>query len=347
VWRRHFYDGMQAALPSVVLPVGVDFEWARPAAYAPRGPSADREATSQRLWDQIRGAQAAGGLDAVISYCFGADIDPGLVERTIEMGVPWINFYCDSSYAFDLVETIARVASLNWFPERAAIESYRALGRPLLCRPYAVHPDALPDASCQAAQYRLGFLGAPNGNRVLHMARLLLLGCPTAVRGVGWQPTPGTAPPRPRQPPAQTDRRMRGSFVERVLARAVAPVVRRGGRPLTDEDVVRFLSRCRVVLGLNEGRDLQGRYRSYLKLRDVEFPGYGCCYLTQHNEDVENAFEVGSEVLTFRSSMEAASIVRRSVRHPTEARAIGQAGRRRVMAEHTWAARLRELAQAL
>jgi spore maturation protein CgeB len=108
-----------------------------------------------------------------------------------------------------------------------------------------------------------------------------------------------------------------------------------------------FLSRCRVVLGLNEGRDRQGVYQSYMKLRDVEFPGYGCCYLTQHNEDVAHAFDIGSEVLTFRHAAEAASLVRRSVQHPAEARAMGQAARRRVLAEHTWAARLVELARVL
>jgi spore maturation protein CgeB len=111
--------------------------------------------------------------------------------------------------------------------------------------------------------------------------------------------------------------------------------------------MVPFLSRCRVVLGLNEGRDLHGVYQSYLKLRDVEFPGYGCCYLTQHNEDVEHAFEVGREVLTFRHVAEAASLVRRSVRYPAQARAMGQAARRRVLADHNWAARLLELARAL
>jgi spore maturation protein CgeB len=140
---------------------------------------------------------------------------------------------------------------------------------------------------------------------------------------------------------------MRGSLRERVLARVLTPVVRRGGRSLADDEMVPFLSRCRVVLGLNEGRDIHGNYRSYLKLRDVEFPGYGCCYLTQHNEDVEHAFEIGREVLTFRDAAEAASLVRRSARHPAQAQAIGQAGRRRVLADHTWAARLRELAGAL
>jgi len=316
VWRRHFYDGLQAALPSVVLPVAVDFAWARPPAQAPQGPSADRDATSERLWDQIRTAHAARGLDAVISYCFSSDIDPALIERTVELGVPWINFFCDSTYAFDLVEALARVTSLNWFPELAAQARYRALGRPVLCRPYAVHPAALPESICETAEHALGFVGAPTGNRVLRLAGLRLFGCRTEVRGEGWQRTTA-APTRVQQ------------------------------RPLTDDEMAPFLSRCRVVLGLNEGRDTQGIYGSYLKLRDVEFPGYGCCYLTQHNEDVAHAFEVGREVLTFRNAAEAASLVRRSVRHPTQARAIGQAGRGRVLAEHTWAARLRELARVL
>ena len=344
VWQRHFYDGLQAALPSVVLPVAVDFGWARPAWAATLGPSRDRDAVSGRLWDQIRTAHAERGLDAVISYCFSSDVDPALIERTVELGIPWINFFCDSTYAFDLVEALARLASLNWFPERAADARYRALGRPVLCRPYAVHSAALPEAICETAKHALGFVGAPTGNRVLRLAGLRLFGCPTEVRGEGWERA-NAAPPRSRS--ARADRRMRSRLSERILVRALMPLVRGNGRPLTDDEMAPFLSRCRVVLGLNEGRDVQGGYRSYLKLRDVEFPGYGCCYLTQHNEDVEHAFEVGREVLTFRHLAEAASLVRQSVRHPEAARAMGQAARRRVLAEHTWAARLLELARAL
>ena len=347
MWQRHFYDGLQAALPSVLLPEAVDFGWARPPWAATLGQSRQRAAVSERLWDQIRTARAGRGLDAVISYCFSSDVDPALIGRTVDMGIPWINFFCDSTYAFDFVEALARVASLNWFPERAADARYRALGRPVLCRPYAVNPAALPEASCETAEHALGFVGAPNGSRIRHLAGLLLFGWRTAVRGEGWR-RPRAAPtaPRPHRP-ASTDFRTRGRLGERILVRALMPLVRDGARPLTDDEMMPFLSRCRVVLGLNEGRDLNGVYQSYMKLRDVEFPGHGCCYLTQHNEDVEHAFDVGREVLTFRQVAEAASLVRRSVRHPKDARAIGRAARRRVLAEHTWAARLAELARAL
>ena len=132
-----------------------------------------------------------------------------------------------------------------------------------------------------------------------------------------------------------------------MLVRALMPLARRGAHALSDDEMTRFLSGCRVVLGLNEGRDRQGAYRSYLKLRDVEFPGYGCCYLTQHNEDVEHVFELEREILTFQHAAQAASLVRRCTRHPDEARKMGQAARRRVLAEHTWATRLIELARAL
>jgi hypothetical protein len=345
VWQRHFYDGLDHAVPSVLFPRGIDFDWARPASSAPRGPSPERRVTTERLWDQIRAAHAERGLDAVISYCFGSDVEPSLIERTVELGVPWINFFCDSTYAFDLVESVARVASLNWFPERAAEARYRALGRPVLCRPYAVHAAALADATCQTAQHALGFVGAPTGNRVLRLAGLLLYGCRTEVRGHGWKRARTTA--RPAMQRRDTDRRVRGRLGERLAVRALLPVIGRSARPLADAEMVPFLSSCRVVLDLNEGRDLEHTYRSYLKLRDVEFPGHGCCVLTQHNEDVEHAFEVGREVMTFRSAREAAAFVRRSVRYPAEARAMGQAARSRVFAEHTWSARLGELARAL
>jgi hypothetical protein len=339
---------LQGALPAVVLPRGIEFTWARPAPLALPVATPDRQATSERLWDQIRAAEGGGGLDAVISYCFTSDVDPALIERTIELGVPWINFFCDSTYAFDRVEGLARVTSLNWFPERAATSLYRAVGRPMLCRPYAVNPAALPEATCQSATYALGFLGASSGNRVLRLAELRLFACATEVRGDGWTAA-DTAPESPERGAgrALADLRTRGRLTERVLARVLKPLVRGRARPLAEEEVAPFLSSCRMVLGLNEGRDIRGDYQSYLKLRDVEFPGYGCCYLTQHNDDLEDAFDVGRDVLTFRHAVEAASLVRWAVGHPTGARAIGQAGRQRVFSEHTWVARLHELVGVL
>lgn len=343
LWGVHFYEGLRGAVPEVIVPTDVDFAWSRPAADAP--PDApERATTSERLWDQICRASETGPLDAVVSYCFSSDVDPALVRRIVERGVPWINFFCDGAYAFDRVEAIARVVSLNWFPEHAAIGRYRALGRPILCRPYALHGAALTEAVCERADHRLGFVGAPSADRILRLAALRLRGCGAEVRGEGWTKA-GRARRRAASPAV---RRIRGSRLARLVARALRPVVASPGAVgLSDEEMVAFLSRCRVVLGLNEARDVHGRRRSYLKLRDVQFPGHGACYLTQANEDVDAAFDVGREVLTFRDAAEAAAHVDRCARHPDDARRIGKAGRLRVLAEHVWPARLAEIARAI
>jgi spore maturation protein CgeB len=117
--------------------------------------------------------------------------------------------------------------------------------------------------------------------------------------------------------------------------------------PLSDEDMQEYLRGCQTVLGLNQGRDRHGRVTSYFKLRDLEFPGHGCCYLIEHNADVAAALDVGRVVITHRSLDEAAALLARLAREPDRAAATGRAGRRRVLAEHTWAPRIRQLAAVL
>ncbi len=345
VWQRHFYDGLGNSVPTVVFPREVDFTWARPASDAAARGTPERAEMSERLGRQI----AAAKPQVVVSYCFATDIEPGLVRDTVAAGIPWVNFFCDSTYAFDRVAPLAREASLNWFPESAAEPSYRALGRAWLCRPYAVNLDALPDAECAEAIHRVGFVGAARGRRALQLAGLAALGCRVEVRGPGWR-----APPRPLVGGVGLRglvslARLRAApnrIADWLLTRALRAWVR-PGPPLDDAELADFVSRCGLVLGLNEGGSGRRRPRSYLKLRDVEFPGYGACYLTQHNQDVALAFDVGREVLTFSGLAEAAALVRDHTARPALARAIGRAGRRRVLGEHTWTTRLGEIARAL
>jgi spore maturation protein CgeB len=133
-----------------------------------------------------------------------------------------------------------------------------------------------------------------------------------------------------------------------MLRRTLWPLVKRRARgALTDEELFPYLRDCGIVLGLNQGRDEADRLDSYLKFRDVEFPGYGCCYLTQYNEDVARAFEVGIEIVTFDSMRHAAREIRQLSSDPDRSRRIGRAGRARVLADHTWEVRLRQLAERL
>jgi len=338
LWQRHFYDGLRPVVEKLVLPEGVDFGWARQILPGEtRGLDVQRDRTCEQLAAQISHAHAAHGLDAVISYCFGHDLNPALVRGVIAQGVPWVNFYCDSTHRFDEVAVLARAVSLNWFVEHAAIPNYRALGVPFVCLPYAFNPEHLPDCECREAQRPAAFIGMPTGPRVDQLGQLRDAGCEFEVRGPGWEDETN-----------DEKAMLFHGLGDHLRQHPHWPAVRALARgPLRDEDMAEYLRGCQTVIGLNQGRDRHGRVTSYLKLRDLEFPGHGCCYLTEHNDDVAAALDVGREVITYRTLDEAAVLLKRLAREPARVAETGRAGRRRVLAEHTWATRVRQLAAAL
>ena len=331
VWRRHFYGGLARASVEVLVPRDVDFGWARPPQAFDFARSADARArVSEALLAQIVTAEG-GPPQAVLSYCFSHDVELDLVDRVRAAGIPWINFYCDSLYAFDRVAHLAARTSLNWFVESGAEERYRALGVPFLRAPYALNPDALPDASCVTADHALLFVGAANRNRIRSAALIRLAGADLQVRGWGWKEAL-EARPSPRGALSTLTKRA-GRAAARTLLGA------RVGGYLDDGAMLEELRRSAVILGLNQG-GLGPDAPSYLKLRDLEFPGMGCCCLTQHHADLAGIFDLGKEIITFRTPWEAGRIAKALARHPAECREIGRRARARVLGEHTWSARL-------
>lgn len=331
VWRRHFYDGLEQAGVTVIRPRDLDFAWARPPQTHDRERAAAlRTRTSEKLLAQILGADG-GPPQAVLSCCFSHDVELDLVDRARAAGIPWINFFCDSLYAFERVASLAARTSLNWFVESEAQERYRALGVPFLRAPYALNPDALPDASCVTSDHAMIFIGSATRNRIRAAALIRLAGTDLHVRGWGWKEALAPKPTSSYAP----------SALLKHAARAVARTLLGGriGGFLDDEAMVAELRRSAVVLGLNEG-GAGPDARSYLKLRDLEFPGMGCCCLTQSHPDLAEVFEVGREILTFRSAWEATRLAKDLARHPAECREIGRRARARVLREHTWSARL-------
>lgn len=76
-----------------------------------------------------------------------------------------------------------------------------------------------------------------------------------------------------------------------------------------------------------------------LGLPAFQVPASGGCLLTEWVEELEEAFEPGVEVLTFRSIDELLELVDRYAGDPETRSRIGSAGRKRCVAEHSLLAR--------
>jgi spore maturation protein CgeB len=98
---------------------------------------------------------------------------------------------------------------------------------------------------------------------------------------------------------------------------------------------------CTPQAVLNISRDSMARYGFSPATRVFEAAGAGACLVTDAWEGIEQFLEPGEEVLVAASGEEVAGHVRSLT--AARAKAIGEAARRRVCAQHTYAHRAAEL----
>jgi spore maturation protein CgeB len=102
---------------------------------------------------------------------------------------------------------------------------------------------------------------------------------------------------------------------------------------------------CSGLAALNVNRDSMARFGFSPPTRVFEAAGTGACLITDAWRGVELFLEPGTEILVAQNGAEVAEHVARLT--PAEARRIGEAARRRVLADHTYAQRARQVTELL
>ncbi len=80
-----------------------------------------------------------------------------------------------------------------------------------------------------------------------------------------------------------------------------------------------------------------------LKGRDFEAPACGAAYLTTYNSELESLFDLDSEIKCYPSLGEIPGMVSEMLSDPSGLRAMGDRARQRILKQHTWTRRVRDL----
>lgn len=167
--------------------------------------------------------------------------------------------------------------------------------------PHAANPFANSPAGPRR-EGRMVFIGNPTDHR---RAVVRGLRAPIALYGPGWTKNPGVA--------------------HQIVARRIGP-----------HKVRRLYQRHLAALNIpNEINVMTG-----LNQRNFDPCLAGAPVVAEHQADLEACFEPGREVLVFRDVDELNAIHDRLLADPAEAARIGEAGRSRVLADHTYGRRL-------
>lgn len=104
-------------------------------------------------------------------------------------------------------------------------------------------------------------------------------------------------------------------------------------------EMYEIFSRAKIVL--NNHIDLSGEYANNMRL--FEASGSGALLLTDDKKNINELFEVGKEVVTYRSAEECLNRIQYYLVHNDEREMIALKGQKRTLSEHSYLNRMEEL----
>ena len=113
--------------------------------------------------------------------------------------------------------------------------------------------------------------------------------------------------------------------------------------PLSYYDELPFFYPCSLINFNTTSMQMKGAVNQ----RVFDVPAAGAFVLTDWREQMDELFEPGKEIVSYREPGEIPDLIRYYLAHDAERQAIIQAGRKRVLGCHTWEHRLRSLLETM
>ena len=311
----------------------------------------------------LRREHARQPVDFFLGYLFPSQVLPSAIAELRALGIPCVNFFCDNIREFRRVPAIYHGFDLHWVPEHKALPLYARDRLPVLHAPMACWVPPAWRTPVTHETFPVSFVGTRDEQRERLFAEAIALGLPVELRGSGWESAATTPapPPRARNPFELLRRqlafaRQHGTLaLARKSARAFRPPAPLAfdfaphARPAPFGDAYwPALREATVSLGVNRYPSLRfplDQPDTYSRLRDIEAPMAGACYLTEWTEGLDALYEPGVEIETYRTPAElVAKTAALAADAPRRAR-LRAAGQRRALADHTIARTLDAIAQ--
>ncbi len=330
----------------------------------------DAAAWRERTWSAalafLRREHAREPIDFFLGYLFPTQVAAGAVADIRALGIPCVNFFCDNVREFRRVPAAYRAFDLHWVPEFKALTLYRDAKLPFLHAPMACWVPPAYRQPVERETLPVTFVGTRDVQRERLFADAIPLGLTVELRGPGWESaatTPGKPPPRARNPIKLAQRQI--AFARQHGWPALARKHLGGLRapPPLDFDFAPFaqppqfgdaywplLRECTVCLGVNRYPSLRfplDRPDTYSRLRDLEAPMAGACYLTEWTDGLDELYDLGQEIETYRDATELVEKTRSLSADAPRRQLLRQAGQRRALQDHSIARTLQRIAGRL
>ncbi|MGB2705973.1 MAG: glycosyltransferase [Candidatus Omnitrophota bacterium] len=335
-----------------------------------------RSRITREITDEVKKAHSKKPVDLFLSYFYNAHFEPAGFEEIHRLGIPTVNFYCNSIYQFELVKTIAEKVKFSWHTEKNARELYLEAGaKPVWVQMGASHRVYHPVPGT-VREKKACFIGRRYADRDRWLEKLVTDDIPVDIYGTGWLWRRGDVNKyglagnhamylgRRRLMPGTLN-----AYAHAALANIRKLGLVKGARRIAKQlqyrnesrkvnnalagwmrgfagDINKTFARYEVVLNFSniwqDGRP-GSRLMPHVRLRDFEAPMCRTCYLTGYTDEIAEFYELGKEIDTYHTPEELVDKVRFYLIHPASAEKLREAGYRRALRDHTWKRRFETL----
>ncbi len=257
-----------------------------------------------------------GKIDIFLCYLYPEQIDVNAIKEIRKLGIPCINFYCDHVRQFRKLPNQFKGFDLMWVPEYEALKMYDDAKVKSINLPMPIWVDERFRNAAITELPIISFIGSKDLLREKLLSDAIKNGLDISVRGNGWLNNYTS--------PAINDTAIKNKLVnqfnfirqhglsEYVIKtwQRLNPVVSgdidpKYLLPSPDfEEYVNLTRNSKITLGINRVptfKRLHSNPLIYSRLRDIEAPMLGACYLTEYSTGLSNLYNLENEVYTYKT----------------------------------------------
>ncbi|MEO6054782.1 MAG: glycosyltransferase [Chthoniobacterales bacterium] len=364
-WAPYFRNGLQEAGHTVLEDDKID--WAK--GLVPKTDAAQlawKAETWTQTVDLIRRQQASGGVDLFLSYLYPQQVDTAAIAEIQKLGIPCVNFFCDNVREYRRLPDAFAPFDLHWVPEFKALPLYKSRGWKFLHAPMPCWVPPARRISSGREMPIVSFIGGRDSLRAGLLARAALSDLPLQIRGPSWIPSTSNAPqPVPFKSSSTRDRIAAWKdFISHqgVIAagRRLLSRFHRDDLPVyfskfvhpmpAQDDYQTIVAESAVSLGINRYPSFRyplDKPDTYSRLRDIEAPMLGACYLTEWTAGIDELYDLDKEIATYRDADELVSQARRLLADDNRRTLLRKNGQHRALTEHSVGRTIERIFQSL
>lgn len=254
-------------------------------------------------------------ISMFLCYLYPHQVDENAIREIQKIGIPCVNFYCDNVREFTAAPKEYNVFDLNWVPEFKALKMYKKANFPHINLPMPMWVEPKYRFPSKVETGQVSFIGSKDIQRILLFKELESKGIAFKIYGADWEVNSDIEKSEKKNISKYDTLKNQLSFLGKFGIHAYFRKLTQNktnpypnlnfhiAHKLDFDEYVKITKESNIVLGVN-------RYPSYLypllkpntysRLRDIEAPMLGACYLTEYTEGIEKLYELGKEIEVYR-----------------------------------------------